>query len=369
MEAEAGVLALPHRPHVADPGRGDQQPHARVAHPERRQLPQLLGQLEAEADAADHRVDPLGPPQVLGPEHRGRVGGERLAEGVEVLGPQLRARRRPGGRRSPPGAPSRPRAPPAGRSRGCCGPSRALRPRRRARSTTDRPVVALDQPRGDDPDHAGVPALAGEHQRRAPRAARSGSSRRAASAAASTSRSVARRSRLARLSSLGDLLGPRLVLGQEQLDPGVGAVEPPGGVDPRRQPEGEVALVEPASARISPPPAAPACPAAAPAASPPGRACTSDRFSPTSGTTSATVASATRSRSASARRPRLRGLPQRARQLPGDRRAAERARTGSRSIAGCRIGQSGSSLAGLVVVGDDRPPCPARAPAPPPRPR
>jgi hypothetical protein len=42
-----------------------------------------------------------------------------------------------------------------------------------------------------------------------------------------------------------DLLGARLVLGQQQLDPGVGPVEPAGGVDPRRQAKGEIALVEP----------------------------------------------------------------------------------------------------------------------------
>ena len=88
VEAEAGVLALlPHRPHVADPRRGDQQAHPGVAHPERGQPPQLLGEIEAEAGAADHRVDPLGPPQVLRPEHLCGVGGERLAEGVDALGP------------------------------------------------------------------------------------------------------------------------------------------------------------------------------------------------------------------------------------------------------------------------------------------
>ncbi len=72
----------------------------------------------------------------------------------------------------------------------------------------------------------------------------SGSSRSAASAAVSTSRSVARRSPLARLELGGDLRRPRRVLGEEELDPGVGAVEAPRRVDPRRQPEREVTLVE-----------------------------------------------------------------------------------------------------------------------------
>ena len=133
VEAEARVLALPHRAHVADPGRGHHQPHPRVAHPEGRQLPQLLGQLEAEPDAADHRVDPLRPPQLLGAEDRGRVRRESRAEGIEVLGPQ----RKPGGgamaAESSPGARSRPPAPPADRSRECCARCPSPRLRRRAR--------------------------------------------------------------------------------------------------------------------------------------------------------------------------------------------------------------------------------------------
>ena len=98
----------------------------------------------------------------------------------------------------------------------------------------------------------------------------------------------------------GDRGRPLLVLGQHQLDPGVGAVEPPGGVDPRPQPEREVALVEPLGLDAAPRPPAPAARAEAPrrAASRPAR--TSARFSPRSGTRSATVASATRSRSRAA---------------------------------------------------------------------
>ena len=42
----------------------------------------------------------------------------------------------------------------------------------------------------------------------------------------------------------GDRRGAVGILGQHQLDPGVGAVEAPGGVDPRRQPEAEGALVD-----------------------------------------------------------------------------------------------------------------------------
>ena len=136
-----------------------------------------------------------------------------------------------------------------------------------------------------------------------------------------------------------DLLGPRLVLGQQQLDPGVGPVQPPGRVDPRRQPEREIALVQPRRlafrGRHQRPQPGP--PARRISASP---RLTNDRFSPTSGTTSATVASATRSRSA-----RLGCVlvpPERARQLPGHRGAAERR---ERVAAQLRDAGSGSRAA------------------------
>ena len=215
-----------------------------------------------------------------------------------------------------------------------------------------RPVVALDQPRGDDPDHARDASPRRRRRAPAPRAARSGSSRRAASAAASTSRSVARRSPLARLSSAAICRGPRLVLGQEQLDPGVGPVEPPGGVDPRRQPERQIALVEPARLafrgleqrphprplrRAGPPPARaapatgsrpPAAPRRRPSPAPPdrGRASASGTGSPELRASSGDLPDA----------------PQRARQLPSDRRPAE---LGERVAARARDAGSGSRAA------------------------
>ncbi len=66
VEAEARMLAFPHLPHVADPRRWDHQPHPRVPHPEWGEASELLGELEPETDATDHRVDPLGAAQVLG---------------------------------------------------------------------------------------------------------------------------------------------------------------------------------------------------------------------------------------------------------------------------------------------------------------
>jgi hypothetical protein len=58
---------------------------------------QLLGEVEVEVGAADHRVDPLGAHQVLGTENGGCVGGERGPEGADVLGRQLQ----PGSRAVP----------------------------------------------------------------------------------------------------------------------------------------------------------------------------------------------------------------------------------------------------------------------------
>ena len=271
VEAEAGVLALPHRPHVADPGRGDHQPHARVAHPERGQLPQLLGQLEPEPDAADHRVDPLGPAQVLGAEHRGRVGGERLAEGLEVLGPQ----REPGGGAVPaearPGARRRPRAPPSRSKPGM------LRPDPRPPPSPSSEITTTGRWWRSTRREATIPTTPGCQP--SPATTSPGASR-------SSLRQLPPRRlggrvdlalgrpplRVGPAQLLGDLLRPRLVVGQQQLDPGIGPVEPPRGVDPRRQPERQVALVEPRRLAFRQPRSAPAAPAAAPAASPPARA-------------------------------------------------------------------------------------------------
>ena len=68
------------------------------------------------------------------------------------------------------------------------------------------------------------------------------------------------------------------------------------------------------------------------------------RFSPSSGTTSATVASATRSRSSSAERGSSPArLEQRLRELVRDAGGAQVRRTGSRRARGCTIGASGSA--------------------------
>ena len=133
--------------------------------------PQLLGQIEAEVGAADHRVDPLGPRQVLGPEHLVGVGGEGLAEGVEALRLAAPARRRRGARRSGQvlGAGLE-----AGEQveAGDAAPRAAPAALAVERDHDRRPVVALDQPRGDDPDHARDASPRRRRPAPAPRAAR-----------------------------------------------------------------------------------------------------------------------------------------------------------------------------------------------------
>ena len=106
------------------------------------------------------------------------------------------------------------------------------------RDERERPVVALDEPGGDDPDHARVPAGAGEHVARAlpergdlclgfEEHARLGVATLLVGA----------------VELVGDLRRAHRVLGEDQLERGVGAVEAAGRVQARRQPEAHRALV------------------------------------------------------------------------------------------------------------------------------
>ena len=81
-------------------------------------------------------------------------------------------------------------------------------------------MVALGDPRGDDPDHAGVPALAREHVGRA--LAELGDLRLGLE---QDPRLDVAALGVAASSSRGDRVGARLVVGQQQLDAGVGAVQ------------------------------------------------------------------------------------------------------------------------------------------------
>ncbi len=93
------------------------------------------------------------------------------------------------------------------------------------------------------PDHARMPALAREHQRRGVELL----------GAELGSRPLGRRDHQAlgltpfgvgAVELGGDLRRPLGILGEHQLDAGVGSIEAPGGVDPRSKPERECLLVD-----------------------------------------------------------------------------------------------------------------------------
>ena len=164
---------------------------------------------------------------------------------------------------------------------------------------------------------------------------------------------------------VGELGGALLVLGQQQLERAVGPVEPARGVEARREPERERALVD--AQRVDATRRASARAARA-APSPRARAVRRARGGGSrraARTTSATVASATSSSSASrSPPPRPAALAQRLRELRRDRRRAE-ARAGiaaERGVHVRRIGQHAVG-AGAVVVGDEHVDAAARASA------
>ena len=211
------------------------------------------------------------------------------------------------------------------------------------------------RPGASPPPPAPAPAL-----RPARRAARSAPSRR-------------RRRPRARCPALGvglvelggDRLGAVGVVGQHQLHPGVGPVQAPGRVDPRRQPEPERVLGNPSRARPWRPPSARAGPARGAVRITPSPWRTRRRFSPIRGTMSATVASATRSSSSRSSPAEGGGPPQRQRELVGDPGGAERAeriaahdRVQDRAVGqqpfrgGCSASRPRPPWR-LVVVGDD----------------
>src|SRR3954462_1144130 len=64
-EGERDVAALPHRARVVEQGGGDEQGDGRVAHAERLEALELLGELEAEGVAGGDGVDPLAGDEVL----------------------------------------------------------------------------------------------------------------------------------------------------------------------------------------------------------------------------------------------------------------------------------------------------------------
>ena len=238
----ACVPSFAHRPHVSHPRGGNEQAHTGVAHPERSKLLQLLGQLEPQPGPTDHRIDPLGAPQVLGAKHRSSVRGKGGTEGIEILGSQLQPGSRPvppkalqmlatgferGKQVEPRNAP--PRTPPS--------------PLTVKRNHHDGPVMPLDQPRSDDPDNAGMPTLAGQDQThpiaqlvgQLPQRPLGSSIDFALRRPTLTVGPTQLRRNLSRTP---------LVLGEEQLHSRISSVQAPRSIDPRRQPKSQITLVK-----------------------------------------------------------------------------------------------------------------------------
>ena len=103
--------------------------------------------------------------------------------------------------------------------------------------------VALREPRGDDPHHPRVPALAGEHQPGC--GGELGREVRARPLGRVTHEPLGVTALQVHSVELDrDLDRPAIVGGEHQLHAGVGAVKAARGVDPGAEAKGEVALVE-----------------------------------------------------------------------------------------------------------------------------
>ena len=186
----------------------------------------------------DDRVDALHRLEQVGRQNLGGVALDRGPEAVELIARRLSAQPRLGGRRSARGGRPRRAARRAGQSRGCCAPS---------------PCRARPPARPGSPGGGGARRSARRRSRSRPGAsprwpARRRCAPRARATWASASHrircSTARRSALTASSSRGDLPRPLRVLGEQQLEPRVGAAQPAGGVDPRRQAKAERAGVK-----------------------------------------------------------------------------------------------------------------------------
>ena len=128
-EREAGVLLLlAHAGHALEAGGGHEQGRLRVAHPERAEQLEVLGEVEAEVAAGHDGVDALDRDQVVRGQRRAGVRGERAPERHRRSRLPVPLPRPSCDRRSGPGAPSTRPARRGGRRRRCCGRSRGRRP-------------------------------------------------------------------------------------------------------------------------------------------------------------------------------------------------------------------------------------------------
>ena len=214
---------------------GHEQGHVGVAEPERRQPLELAGEVERERRRGNDRVDPRHRGEILLGDLALRVGGERRGERLELLGPDrqagggtmaaeplqvLGARRETGveveARHRSPGA----------------LPALAL-----AGDQDDGTAEALDEPRGDDPDHALVPALAPDdvclRRLRCSGGPGLDGRERLAQDPLLDRLAVA----VERLDLVREQVGLPIVLGEDEVQADVGTPEAAGRVEPRREPE------------------------------------------------------------------------------------------------------------------------------------
>ena len=160
-DAEAQVLAVADRGQVAELAGRQEQRDARVREPERRQAAELLAEVERELPARDDRVDDRSRAQVVVRQRGVGVSREGLGERVDLGRVDREAR---GGSMS-----AEPLEMLGAGGEAAVEVERARRAARalpvpiRARDQHDRAVEALDEPGRDDPDHALVPGLVGEH--------------------------------------------------------------------------------------------------------------------------------------------------------------------------------------------------------------
>src|SRR5579864_8808531 len=165
--AEAQVLSFSDRRELAELAARSEKRHVGVAEPERRELRELGAQLERQPRPARH--DPVHArrrPELVVAEHAGGVRGEPLGERRDVLGLDGEA----GGSAVPAPATEQVRA------RGEPGVEVERRNRTpgalpvalTAGDEDDGPVEALDEPGGDDSDHALVPVPPGDDIRAPP---------------------------------------------------------------------------------------------------------------------------------------------------------------------------------------------------------
>ena len=238
LDGEAHVAALlAHRPRVDEPRGRHEQRDRRIADPEGRQPLELLGQGEAELVARDHGVDALGGHEVLRAQDRRRVRDEGDAEGIDVL-----ARDRAAGRGAVAAVAQQVLGARVEAAEEVEGGDRAPRARPLGAVERDhhaRAVVALGDPRGDDADDPGVPALAGQHVGGLLAELahlRLGLEQDPGLGVAALGVGV--------VELVGDRRGALGVVGEHELEPGVGAVQAPGGVDARREAKADGARVE-----------------------------------------------------------------------------------------------------------------------------